>query len=55
MSDYREERKFERLADIGRVSPSTLRSSDGLVSAFGISATEDGCAPLQIIRTARTK
>ena len=30
---------------VGRVTPSTLRSSAGLVSALGISATEDGCAP----------
>jgi hypothetical protein len=34
------------LAEVGRVTPSTLRSSAGLVSALGISATEDGCAPL---------
>src|SRR6185503_18979091 len=36
---------MNRLAEVGRVTPSTLRSSDGLVSALGISATEDGCAP----------
>jgi hypothetical protein len=33
------------LAEVGRVTPSTPRSSDGLASALGISATEDGCAP----------
>jgi hypothetical protein len=36
---------MNRLTEVGRVTPSTLRSSDGLVSALGISATEDGCAP----------
>ena len=36
---------MNQLAEVGRVTPSTLRSSDGLVSALGISATEDGCAP----------
>ena len=35
---------LELIAEVGRVTPSTLRSSDGLVSALGISATEDGCA-----------
>ena len=33
---------------VGCVTPSTLRSSDGLVSALGISATEDGCAPFEM-------
>ena len=36
---------MNRFVKVGRVTPSTLRSSDGLVSALGISATEDGCAP----------
>jgi hypothetical protein len=36
---------MSQLAEVGRVAPSTLRSIDGLVSALGISATEDGCAP----------
>jgi hypothetical protein len=38
-------RAMNPLAEVGRVTPSTLRSSAGLVSALGISATEDGCAP----------
>ena len=33
------------LAEVRCVTPSILRSSAGLVSALGISATEDGCAP----------
>ena len=34
------------LSEVGRVTPSTLRSSTGLVPALGTSATEDGHAPL---------
>ncbi len=33
---------------VGRVTPSTFRGSDGLVSALGVSATEDGCAPFEM-------
>ena len=36
---------MKQWTEVGRVTPSTLRSSAGLVSALGISATEGGCAP----------
>ena len=36
---------INRMTEVGRVTPSTLRSSAGLMSALGIGATEDGCAP----------
>jgi hypothetical protein len=45
LQEWKRSGAMNHLAEVGRVTPSTLRSSAGLVSALCISATEDGCAP----------